>query len=262
VRLQQRIIFTFFAITFFLNYFHIILGYGTLFSRGDDYYNTVTINFNFSYFGTYLSYLSINTNGYVHFSYYETSDFWISIQDYDLTTLSSGGGIYYQNLNSQSLDSDSIASDLHRLNSNFQPTNLFRITYYNVPSKFGDYVVTAQIVLASDSTKSYVLLKYASCIPDAVLRKASGLYHFSSLNGQHVSNEISNACTSSNVNLDGTWVFDVTISFSINSNFSSELLKYMLAKHLNFRAVIQFGYGLSEKRLEKSIFERKAFSRT
>jgi hypothetical protein len=199
---------------------------------------------------------------YVHFSYYETSDFWISIQDYDLTTLSSGGGIYYQNLNSQSLDFNSIASDLHRLNSNFQPTNLFRITYYNVPSKFGDYVITAQIVLASDSTKSYVLLKYASCIPDAVLRKASGLYYFSSLNGQHVSNEISNACTSSNVNLDGTWVFDVTISFSINSNFSSELLKYMLTKHLNFRAVIQFGYGLSEKRLEKSIFERKAFSRT
>jgi hypothetical protein len=178
------------------------------------------INFNFSYFGTYLSQLSINTNGFVHFSY-ETSDFGISAQDYDLTTLSSGGGIYYQNLNSQSLDFNSIVSYLNRLNSNFKPTNLFRITYFNVPSNLGDYIVSAQIVLASDSTKSYVLLKYESCIPDAVLRKAPGLYYLSSLNGQRVSNEISNACTSSNVNLDGTWVFDVTISFSLNSNFSS-----------------------------------------
>jgi hypothetical protein len=182
-----------------------------LFTRGDDNYGSVSINFNFNYFGTYYSQLNINTNGYVFFdssnSYAGIS---ISGLNYDLDTRTSGG-IYYQNLNSQSTDFNSIKSDLNRLNSNFVPTNLFRITYFNVPNYgSGGYIASFQIILATDLSKSYVLLKYTSCLTGLSLRATPGLYYFSSLNGQQMSNTISNPCSSSNVNLNGTWVFDAS----------------------------------------------------
>jgi hypothetical protein len=111
----------------------------TLFGRGNDNFGSVPINFNFNYFGTFYSQLNIHTNGYVYFNS-ESSR--ISALNYDLITSSyyydidsnkrHGGGIYYQNLNSQSSDFNSIKSDLNRLNSNFVPTNLFRIKYDNV----------------------------------------------------------------------------------------------------------------------------------
>jgi hypothetical protein len=116
------------------------------------------------------------------------------------------GGIYYQNLNSQSPDFNSIKSDLNRLNSNFVPTNLFRITYYNVPNYgSGAYIASFQIILASNASMSYVILKYTSCLPDLTI---SGLYYLS--NGLQILNKFTSPCTSSNVNLGGTWVFDVS----------------------------------------------------
>ena len=66
-----------------------------------------------------------------------------------------------------------------------------------------------QIVLASDATKSYVLLKYTSCLSDATLRETPGLYYLSPT-GQQMSNTISSPCSNSNVNQAGTWAFDVS----------------------------------------------------
>jgi hypothetical protein len=194
-----------------------------LFTRGDDDYGTVSINFNFNYFGTLYSQLILNTNGYLSFdSANSASGNAISALRYDLIT-SSSGGIYYQNLNSQSSDFNSIKSDLNRLNSNFVPTNLFRITYDNVPAYVQiSLIATFQIILASDATKSYVLLKYTSCLSGAILNETPGLYYLSLSNGQQMSNLFSNPCTSSNVNLAGTWVFDVS---PINGNLSSILFK-------------------------------------
>ncbi len=119
------------------------------------------INFNFNYYGTYFSQLAISTNGFINFDNANSASSGnaISALYYDLDTRTRGG-VYYQNLNSQSSDFNSIKSDLNRLNSNFVPTYLFRITYDNVPNYgSGAYVASFQIILASDTSRSYVLLK-------------------------------------------------------------------------------------------------------
>jgi hypothetical protein len=154
--------------------------------------------------------LKIHTDGRVYFNS-ESSR--ISALRYDLDTRY-GGGIYYQNLDSQSPDFNSIKSDLNRLNSNFVPTNLFRIKYDNVPNwsdgSLGTLRASFQIVLARDVTKSYVLLKYTSCLSGSTLIETPGLYYLSSSTGQQMSNTISSPCSNSNVNQAGTWVFDVS----------------------------------------------------
>ena len=187
-----------------------------MFTRGDDNSGPVLINFNFNYFSQSFSQLTINTNGYVYFNLVSTSDSTygnsISALNYDLIT-STSGGIYFQNLNSQSSDFNSINSDINRLDASFVPTNIFRITYYNVPFYHStSQLVSFQIILASSSSKSYVLLKYTTCLSSSYSIVARpGLYYLSSI-GQQLSNQISNPCTNSNVNQAGTWVFDVSSS--------------------------------------------------
>ena len=185
--------------------------YGTFFTRGDDNFGPVSINFNFNYFNNLFSQLTINTNGYVYFSSGSTigiaSGNVILALFYDLDTRFSGG-IYYQNLNSQSNDFNSIRSDINRLNSSFVPKNLFRITYDNVPGwSTSSLVASFQIILASDSSKSYVVLKYKSCLSKTSPIFTPGLYCLLS-NGQQISRQFTNPCWSSNVNLIGTWVFN------------------------------------------------------
>jgi len=157
--------------------------------------------------------VNIHTNGYVFFKS-ESSGIRISALRYDLDTRYGIGGIYYQNLNSQSSDFNSIKSDLNRLESNFVPTNIFRIKYDYVPNyvgvgSLGPLRASFQIVLASYATKSYVLLKYTSCLSGDTLSETLGLYYLS-LIGHQMSNTISSPCSSSNVNQTGTWVFDVS----------------------------------------------------
>ncbi len=193
-----------------------------MFTRGDENSGPVSINFNFNYFSQSFTQLAISTNGFVYFSLGLTSGSAygnsISALNYDLIT-STSGGIYYQNLNSQSGDFNSIKSDINRLDASFVPTNLFRITYDNVPYYYStSQLVSFQIILASSSTKSYVLLKYTTCLSSSYSIVATpGLYYLSS-SGQQLSNQISNPCTNSNVNLAGTWVFDVSSSNKTNLN--------------------------------------------
>jgi hypothetical protein len=83
-----------------------------LFTRGDDNYGTISISFNFNYFNQSFSQLTINTNGYFNFGTSSGSitaygNYFISGINYDLDTRTSGG-IYYQNLDSQSSDFNSI----------------------------------------------------------------------------------------------------------------------------------------------------------
>ena len=146
--------------------------------------------------------MTICTNGYVSFG----SNNVIYALPFDLDTRNAGG-IYYQNLNSQSNDFNSIKSDINRLNPSFNPTNLFRITYENVPAyEQSSWTVSFQIILATNGSSSYVLVKYTSCLYGS---KAPGIY-YTLTNGQTSSSTFSNPCSSSNVNLIGTWVFDVT----------------------------------------------------
>ena len=168
------------------------------------------MNFNFNYFGRSYSLLSISTNGFVYFD----SSNSIYALSYDLDTRYRGG-IYYQNLNSQSNDFNLIKSDINRLNSGFNPANLFRITYDNVPAyNQSSLIASFQIILASSSSSSYVLIKYTSCLSNRTLSTPPGIYYTLS-NGQQTSSLISNPCFASNVNLIGTWVFDVTTQTGI-----------------------------------------------
>jgi hypothetical protein len=182
-----------------------------LFPRGFKNSEALSINFNFNYFGKSYSKLIIYTGGFVFFgtSFTAFKGNYMSVLSCDLDTRTSGG-IYYQNLNSQSVDFNSIKSDLNRSNPTFVPTNLFRITYDNVPIKDKSSLLSSfQIVLASDSTKSYVLFKFIKCSYD-VLYSATELFYLSS-NLQQMSKRVSfNPCTETNVNLPGTWVLDVT----------------------------------------------------
>jgi len=192
-----------------------------LFSRGDDNSGTVSINFNFKYFANIFTQLTINTNGYIFFgtsfgSITASGSNFISGINYDLDSRASGG-IYFQNLNSASGDFNSIISDINRRDASFVPTNLFRVTYLNVPLfSYSSNTVSFQIILASSSSKSFVLLKYTTCLASSfTLRSTPGLYYLSS-SGQQLSNQASNPCTNSNVNQAGTWVFDVSTGNKTN----------------------------------------------
>ncbi len=198
----------------------ISIEFGTLFTRGDDNYDTVSINFNFNYFSNDFTQLTIDTNGRVKFnsnfdSIPDSDNYFISGINYDLDTRTSGG-IYYQNLIAQSSDFNSTVDDLNLFNALFVPTNLtiFRITYDNVPT-YGSSLNNAsfQIILASHlySSKSFVVLKYTTCPANGfALNFSPGLYYLL-LNGQRAFIPISNSsCSNSNVNKTGTWVFDVS----------------------------------------------------
>ena len=96
---------------------------------------------------------------------------------------------------------------MNRLNSAFIPTDLFRITYENVPAyRYNTILASFQIILASSLSSSFVVLKYTSCLSNATLRSIPRLEYTLSTTS---SIQISNPCYDSNVNLTGTWVFDV-----------------------------------------------------
>ncbi len=73
--------------------------------------------------------------------------------------------------------------------------------------------VSFQIFLLIDSVaiKSYVVVKYTSCPSDKLLEISSGLLN---INNKGILEEIllikNQECSSSNVNISGTWVINVT----------------------------------------------------
>ena len=192
-----------------------------MFTYGDDIYDTIPIQFNFSYFHYNFDRLVLDTNGYIYFSGLKCCDITlqsyksnaISGLNYDITT-EIEGEIVYENLNSTSTDYDSIRSDLNRLNSTivFVAKDIFRISYVNIPDFLtGSYYASFQIILARDQySSSYVVLKFYSCLTGLNMLTKPGLYYLDG-SGRGLSLEISNPCGSSNVNLTGTWVFNVTV---------------------------------------------------
>ena len=191
---------------------------------GDDNFQSIPIDFTFNYFTQSFTTLKISTNGFVYFSgsykccllSQPLSSNIISGLNYDLNTLN-GGKIFYQYItSSDTYLYNAVKADLNKLNANFAPTNILRITFDNVHDYDNDNkLATFQIVLAKDSgSLSYVMVKYTSCI-DSLLN-APGLYYMNTTSHQQLSISFQNPCTSSNVNSNGLWVYDV-------SNFPSSL---------------------------------------
>ena len=181
----------------------------------------MSLGFSFTYFGNNFQTVTVDTNGYALFSSQTTCcslalpafSNSISGLNYDLTTTSSVGtsGIFYRSL-TQALNANelaSIKSSINRLVSSFVPTNGFQLVWNNVSSLSGGLTATFSIDLASDSSSSYVVLKYSSCLNGATLISTPGLYYTITNRVLQIL-PITNPCSSSNVNLPGTWVFVVS----------------------------------------------------
>jgi hypothetical protein len=140
------------------------------------------LNFVFSYVNRNFNAIKITKYGYLYFSQASTVTSGNSIVGLNfLGDTSVYGGIFYQNLYSPSLAFNRTKSTINRVNSGFVPTNMFRITYLNVPKIYSNNPVTVkasiQLILASDSTKSYVVLNYTDCLASAPLETYPGLLY-------------------------------------------------------------------------------------
>ncbi len=166
--------------------------------NGDENSETVSLNFNFNFFNKSFSALTFNTNGYVYFD----TTYLIFDLNYNLDT-TMNGGIYYQNLESTSNDFSLIKTVVKTLNPSFIPNDIFRITYDNVPANGqSSLIVSFQVILASSSSSSFVVLNFTSCPSNRSLSLGP------SFNYNPVF--ITNPCFSSNINSNGLWVFDLS----------------------------------------------------
>jgi hypothetical protein len=185
-------------------------------------YKVVDLGFTFQYFWSDYTQVSISSNGYVClgnnskcYSSTRPSPFDILIGlNYYLDSRREGSGqIYYKRLDSNSLDFKSAKIYLNLFNPEFEPQQIFMITYDNVLPyyKYASNSMTSfQIYLSTDSVKSFVAFKFKSCPTDLEL-KASGL-NYIGIDGslQEVIIPNDQQCIGSNVGQTGVWVSDVT----------------------------------------------------
>jgi hypothetical protein len=123
------------------------------------------------------------------------------------------GQIYFKNLVSNSADFESAKIYLNLFDPDFEPQQIFMITYDNVlPYSSTSISLTSfQIYLSTDSVKSFVTFKFKSCPKDLTLRASSGL-NYIRIDGnlQEVIIDDGQQCIGSNVGQVGVWVNDVT----------------------------------------------------
>jgi hypothetical protein len=188
----------------------------------DEGYAVVDLGFPFKYIGTEYTQVSISSNGYVclgnNYECYERTrptpfDILTGL-NWDLDPTREGSGqIYYNNLDSNSFDFKSVKIYLNLFNPDFEPQQIFMITYDNVlPSSFVSSSITSfQIYLSTDFVKSFVTFKFKSCPKDLIYFSSSGLNYKRidrSLREVIIAN--GQQCSGSNVGQTGVWVSDVT----------------------------------------------------
>ena len=168
--------------------------------------------------------MSISSNGYVCLGDNNSKCDW-SIRpsphdilvglNIDLNPRRKGSGqIYYKRLDSNSLDFASAKIYLNLFNPDFEPQQMFMITYDNVLPyyKYASTSVTSfQIYLSTDFVKSFVTFKFKSCPKDLEYYVSSGL-NYKRIDGrfQEVIIADGQQCSGSNVGQVGVWVSDVT----------------------------------------------------
>ena len=126
--------------------------------------------------------------------------------DFDSTRYESGQ-IYYQHLNSDEFIL------ITNLVLEFEPINVFMIIYDNIfldEYKSPTSRAAFQIFLATDSKKSYVLLKYTLCPTYISLEASSGLNYINESSFQESIILHGQQCTGSNIDQEGVWVYEVT----------------------------------------------------
>jgi hypothetical protein len=132
----------------------------------------------------------------------------------DLNPTRKGSGqIYYTNLVSNSLDFKSAKIYSNLFNPEFEPQQIFMITYDNVLSYSSEItsMTSFQIYLSTDSIKSFVAFKFKSCPTDLPSFASSGL-NYKRIDGNLKEVILANGqqCIGSNLGQTGVWVSDVT----------------------------------------------------
>ncbi len=189
-----------------------------------DGYSVVNLGFIFKYFDREYTQVSISSNGYVCLGNNLKCDRKTRPSPYDIlvglnyeldTTLEESGQIYYKHLDSNSSDLESAKIFVNFVDPDFEPENIFMITYDNVLPFDVSFTSTFgfQIFLSSseNSQNSFVLFKFTSCPKYLDLEASSGVtYKNNEGILQEVIIAVDKQCTGSNVNQTGVWVIDVT----------------------------------------------------
>jgi hypothetical protein len=198
----------------------------------DNGYSVVNLGFTFKYFDRAFTQVSISSNGYVCLGNNSACDRLLRPSPYDILVglnydLDSrsieSGQIYYKHLASNSSDFKSAKIHLNLFDPEFEPKEIFLITYDNVlpggwVSSKSSSKTSFQIFLSSSreyvANKSFVTFKFTSCPKDLFLisfRASSGL-NYKNSDGilQEYKIVDGEQCTGSNVNQTGVWVNDVT----------------------------------------------------
>jgi hypothetical protein len=185
-------------------------------------YRVVDLGFTFKYFSTEYTQVTISTNGYVCLGYNSGCRRPTRPSPYDILiglncdldpTRKGSGQIYYKQLNSNSIYFSTAKIYLNLFNPDFEPQQIFMITYDNVMpySSRSTSITSFQIYLSTDFVKSFVIFKFKSCPNDLIYYSSSGLnYKRIDESLQEVIIYNGQQCFGSNVGQTGVWVSDVT----------------------------------------------------
>ena len=220
---------------------------------GDDNSQTVDfMGFSFPFYKKYYSEITISTNGYVVFSSFNSSlnssccfginrpqmSNLISAYNYDLIS-ASNGNVFYRSVDTFSADLYTIQNEINQLlRTNFRASNAFVVTYANIAS-YSDRndVANFQIILTTDSVQSYLTLNYGYCLQKPMAFQIITEIDCLDKSLNMVVNSIVNPCTSSNVNVIGKWIFNVTDECKLKHN-----LKFL--KRVSLIKTFFFAFGI------------------
>jgi hypothetical protein len=185
-------------------------------------YRVVDLGFTFKYFGFDYSQVSISSSGYVCLGFNSECNSTTRPSPHDILIglnlfldprREGSGQIYYKNLDSNSLDFASAKIYLNLFNPEFEPQQIFMITYDNVLPYFpiSTSLTSLQIYLSTEAVKSFVTFKFKSCPKELNYYASSGInYKRKDGNLKEVIIANGQQCTESNVGQKGVWVSDVT----------------------------------------------------
>lgn len=171
------------------------------------------MGFVFPYFDQSFSSCYISNNGFISFGYPISYAYYtyppsgqniIAPLVYDLYS-AAGGDITYKSYGLNDIATlNIIGTEINQLlNANFIPNNLFVITFDAVKAFSVSGTVSFQIILSTDSIKSYLTVNYGHLDFYCDLTP----YYQYVINNVLGQNSFSCSATSSNVNVNGKWVY-------------------------------------------------------
>ena len=153
------------------------------------------------------------------------------LKDFEDLNKSDSSRIYFEKLNSDMMvDYTLVKGYINVLNPSFLPSNMFVIVFDQVwPRPYTNYnsesPASFQIFLSTNSTMSFVIFKYTSCLKNAILFASSGLNHDNGGILEEVNIVDGEQCTGSNVNEKGVWLFEVTSTIPSKFVFKKNIYK-------------------------------------